>query len=265
MPRLASSRTVSTSTEPSASAAETPAGDDGDGASVTGGGGRAAARSRLAAALAAISGGACGAVSRRVARYFAAAGWRRTKRAADWVMLVAAVGALGWTLCSSVFLGTRAVANRGIAVVHLGGQPEVQIMPVGGEAPRYEVLPSEVLSGSQTMRVSISIANDSPDGIVITPGTLTGPFLSGAVELRPDNRTGYILGNGTIHFVGTVTVNCDAAAATARTLVEGGSAAQQQQPTAIAFELRDTNKVMHKAYLVIDNTAAALQGRVCTR
>ncbi|HEU5353414.1 MAG TPA: hypothetical protein VFU65_03095 [Actinocrinis sp.] len=256
---------MSTSTDSSTPAAGTPTGDDGEGASVTGGGGRSAARSRAVAAFAAVSDAALGAVSSRVSRYFAGPSWQRTKLAADRVMLVVAVGALGWTLCSSVFLGTRAVSNRGIAVVHLGGQPEVQVMPVGGEAPRYEVLPSKVLSGSQTMRVSISIANDSPDGIVITPGTLTGPFLSGSVELRPDNGTGYILGNGTIHFVGTVTVDCAAATATARTLVEGGSAPQQQQPTAIAFELRDTNKVMHKAYLVIDTTAAALQGRVCTR
>lgn len=265
MPRLASSRTVSTSTESSAPAAETPVGDGDDGASVTGGDGRVAARSRLATAFAAIFGAVSGAVSGRASRYFAGPGWQRTKRSADWVMLVVVVGALGWTLCSSVFLGTRAVSNRGIAVVHLGGQPEVQIMPVGGAAPRYEVLPSQVLTGSQTAQVSISIANDSPDGIVITPGTLTGPYLAGAVGLRPDNGTGYILGNGTIHFVGTVTVSCDAAAAVARALVHGGSAEQQQQPTAIAFELRDTNKVMHKAYLVIDTTAAALQGRVCTR
>jgi hypothetical protein len=256
---------VSTSTDSSAPAAGTPAADGDDGASVTGSDGRSAARSGPIAAFGAVLGSAYGAVSGRVSRYFAAPGWRRTKRAADWVMLVAVVGALGWTLCSSVFLGTRAVANRGIAVVHLGGQPEVQIFPVGGVPPRYEVLPTEVLTGRRTARVSLSIANDSPDGIKIAPGTLTGPFLAGAVQLRPDNGTGYILGNGTIHFLGTVTVDCDAAAAVARTLVEGGSAAQQPQPTAIAFELRDTNKVMHKAYLVIDTTAAALQGRVCTR
>jgi len=260
MPRLASSRTVSTSTDSSASAAQAPAGDgDGD-ADMTASGGRSAARSRLTAAFAAVF----GAVSRRVSRYFAAPSWRRTKRAADWVMLVVIVGALGWTLCSSVFLGTRAVANRGVAVVHLGGQPEVQITWAGGEAPSYEVLPSEVLTGSQTARVSISIANDSPDGVVIQPGTLTGPYLAGAVELRPDNGSGYILGNGTIHLVGTVTVNCDAAANVARALVRGGQTAQLQA-TAIAFDLRDTNKAMHKAYLVIDTTAAALQGRVCTR
>ena len=234
MPRLASSRTVSTSTDSSASAAQAPAGDgDGD-ADMTASGGRSAARSRLTAAFAAVF----GAVSRRVSRYFAAPSWRRTKRAADWVMLVAAVSALG--------------------------QPEVQITWAGGEAPSYEVLPSEVLTGSQTARVSISIANDSPDGVVIQPGTLTGPYLAGAVELRPDNGSGYILGNGTIHLVGTVTVNCDAAANVARALVRGGQTAQLQA-TAIAFDLRDTNKAMHKAYLVIDTTAAALQGRVCTR
>jgi hypothetical protein len=59
-------------------------------------------------------------------------------------------------------------------------------------------------------------------------------------------------------------VDCDAAAQVARTLVEGGRVAQQQ-PTAIAFGLTDTNKVAHTAYLVIDDTAAAVQGRVCTR
>jgi hypothetical protein len=259
MPRLASSKTVSTSTESSAPAARASAGGD-EGADVTAADGRSTARSRPAAAFAAIR----GAVSRPASRFFAAPGWRRTKRAADGVLLVVTVGAVGWTLCSSVFLGTRAVANRAVAVVHLGGQPEVQIAWADGKTPKYPVLPSEVLAGSQTARVSISIANDSPDGVVIRPATLTGPYLSGAVVLRPDNGSGYILGNGTIHLVGTVTVNCDAAADVARTLVQGGRTAQQQ-PTAIAFELRDTNKAMHKAFLVIDTTAAALQGRVCTR
>ena len=261
MPRLASSRTVSTSTESSASAARAPVGDgESDGADVTATGGRSAARSRPAAAFAAI----LGAVSRPVSRYFAAPGWRRTKRAADRVLLIVVVGAVGWTLCSSVFLGTRAVANRGVAVVHLGGQPEVQITWADGGTPNYPVLPSEVLTGSRTARVAISISNDSPDGVVIQPATLTGPYLAGTVVLRPDNGNGYILGNGTIHLVGTVTVNCDAAAGVARTLVQGGQTAPQQ-PTTIAFELRDTNKKMHKAFLVIDTTAAALQGRVCTR
>jgi len=259
MPRLASSRTVSTSTESSASAARAPVGD-GEGADVTATGGRSAARSGPAAAFAAV----LGAVSRPVSRYFAAPGWRRTKRAADRVLLIVVVGAVGWTLCSSVFLGTRAVANRGVAVVHLGGQPEVQITWADGETPKYPVLPSEVLTGSQTARVSISIANDSPDGVVIQPATLTGPYLAGPVVLRPDNGNGYILGNGTIHLVGTVTVNCDAAGSVARTLVQGGQTAAQQ-PTTIAFDLRDTNKKKHTAFLVIDTTAAALQGRVCTR
>jgi hypothetical protein len=252
---------VSTSTDSSTSAAQAAEGGDDDGGTdVTASGGRSSARSRPAAATAA----AFGAVSGWVSRLFAAPGWQRTKRAADWVMLVVVVAALGWTVCSSVFLGTRAVSNRGVAVVHLGGQPEVQITWASGEAPNYAVLPSEVRTGSQTAHVTISIANDSPDGVVIQPGTLTGPYLASPVELRPDNGTGYILGNGTIHFVGTVTVNCDAAAAVARTLVQGGQTAQQQ-PTAIAFDLRDANKALHKAYLVIDTTAAALQGRVCTR
>jgi hypothetical protein len=140
----------------------------------------------------------------------------------------------------------------------------VQITWADGETPKYPVLPSEVLTGSQTARVSISIANDSPDGVVIQPATLTGPYLAGPVALRPDNGNGYILGNGTIHLVGTVTVNCDAAGSVARTLVQGGQTAAQQ-PTTIAFDLRDTNKKKHTAFLVIDTTAAALQGRVCTR
>lgn len=259
MPRSASSRTVSTSTDSSVSA-RTPTAGSGDGPAGDQGGAGPVAHSGLIGPFAA----AGAAVAARVSRFFASPSWQHTKNAVDWVMITAAVGALGWMLCSSVFLGTRAVANRQVAVVHLGGQPEVQITRLSGEAAGYPVLPSKVLTGDQTARVSFSIANDGPDGIVIQPGTLTGPYLSGAVQLLPDNRTGYILGNGTIHFLGTVTVNCDAAAAVARTLVVGGRV-PQQQPTTIAFELRDTNKVMHKAYLVIDTTAAAVQGRVCTR
>ena len=257
MPRLASSRTVSTSTDSSVSAVEATAGGEG-GEPVAGA--RPSARARLTAPFAA----AWGAASGRVSQFVAAPGWRRTKTTADGVMLIVVAGAVGWTLCSSVFLGTRAVANRGVAVVHLGGQPEVLIAWSDGSTPKYPVLPGEVLTGSQTAHVSISIANDSPDGVVISPGTLTGPYLSGPVKLQPDNGNGYILGNGTIHYVGTVNVDCDAAAAVARTMVDGGSVLRQQ-PTAIALELRDTNKVMHKAYLVIDTTAAAIQGRVCTR
>jgi hypothetical protein len=259
MPRLASSRTVSTSTDSSPTAVAAAAGS-GDEAVATPAADRSTARARLAVAARA----ALQAVSGRASRFFAAPVWRRTKQSADWVMLIAVTIAFGWMLCSSVFMGTRAVANRGVAVVHLGGQPEVQVFAVGGAPRRYDVLPSEVLTGSQTARVSISIANDSPDGVVIKPGTMTGPYLAGAIKLAPDNGTGYILGNGTIHYVGTVTVDCDAAAQVARTLVEGGRVAQQQ-PTAIAFGLTDTNKVAHTAYLVIDDTAAAVQGRVCTR
>lgn len=248
MARAASSKTVSTSTEPSVSAAMSATGGGGD---PTGGerGTGSVVRSRL---------------SGPVVRFAASPGWQRVKRSADRVMLVAVAGALGWTLCNSVFLGTRAVSNRNVAVVHLGGQPEVQITWANGDAPGYPVLPGEVLTGRQTARVSISLANDGPDGIVIKPGTLTGPYLTAAVRLTPDNRTGYILGNGTIHLVGTVTVDCDAAAAVARTLVVGGQA-PQLPPTAIAFDLRDTNKAAHQAYLVVDTTAAAIQGRVCTR
>lgn len=274
MTRAASSRTVSTSTEPSVSAAMTASGGSGDGSHGTGDGsgggdptGREGgaesgevARSRPVGRL----GAAWSALCAPVSRFAASPGWRRVKKSADGVMLVAVAGALGWTLCNSVFLGTRAVSNRNVAVVHLGGQPEVQITWANGDVPGYPVLPGEVLTGRQTAHVSISVANDGPDGVVVRPGTLTGPYLTGAVQLRPDNGTGYILGNGTIHFVGTVTVDCDAAADVARALAFGGRA-PRQLPTAIAFDLRDTNKAAHHAYLVVDTTAAAIQGRVCTR
>ncbi|MBS2963054.1 hypothetical protein KGA66_08365 [Actinocrinis puniceicyclus] len=221
-------------------------------------------RRRPAAKPIAVCRAAGEAVAGRAKRFLSSSAWRRAKRIADVALAIVVFGALGWTACNAVFLGTRAVANRGVAVVHLGGQPEIQISWIGGGEPRYAVLPSEVLTGSQKARVSISVANDSPDGVVVKPATLTGPYLAGPARLLPDDGTGYILGNGTIHYVGVVTVNCDAAVKVARTLVYGGQTSRMQ-PTAISFSLRDTNKVMHTAYLVIDTTASAVQGRVCTR
>jgi len=246
----ASSRTVSASTDSSVST------------TASGGGPHAAvSRSALARAAAPLV-SAWRAGSGRVSHLWTTPGWRRSKATADRVLLFVIVAAIGWAVVNGVFVAQRASTNRAIALVHLAAQPAVQIERPGTDAEGDATLPTAVLSGTRTERIAISIANDSPDGVVLKVGTLTGPYLAGAVRLVPD-ADGYIVPTGAIHLTGTVTVNCDAAAQTASALVDGRPS-PEHEATTVAVSVADPNGTVHHVNLVIDTTAYAVQGQVCT-
>jgi hypothetical protein len=202
------------------------------------------------------------AASERVSHFWTTPGWRRTKTAADGVLLFVFVGAIAWAVVNGVFVAQRASANRASVLVHLAPQPAVGIQRPGAAAKSHAKLPTAVLHGTHTVRITISMANDSADGVVLKDSTLTGPFLVGAVNLVPD-ASGYIVPTGAIHLTGTLTVDCDAAAQTAGALV-GGSPSPEHQATTIAVAVADTNGTVHHIDLVIDTTAYAVQGQVCT-
>jgi len=237
----ASSRTVSASTDSSVSTASS-----------------ASAAARAAAPVVA----AWHAGSERVSHLWTTPGWRRGKSAADRVLLFVIVGAIAWAVVNGVFVAQRASANRAIALVHVAPQPAVQIERPGDGTDGRATLPTEVLSGTQTERISIAIANDSPDGVVLKSAALTGPYLAGAVRLVPE-ATGYIVPTGSIHLTGTVTVDCDAAARTASALMDG-LPSPQDEATTLVLSVADPNGTVHHVNLVIDTTAYAVQGQVCT-
>ena len=157
---------------------------------------------------------------------------------------------------------TSFATNRTVAVVHLYSQPAVQIKRSASETDSQATLPTEVLHGTQTEQVTISFANDGPDGVVLKDSSLTGPYLGGAVKLVP-NGNGYLESGGSTYLAGTVTVNCDAAAPTANALI-AGRLSPQDRATTVALAVADANGTVHHMNLVIDTTAFAVQGQVCT-
>lgn len=253
MRRLASSRTVSTSTNSSPPAAQALAGIDPPNprpAKTT-----PRPMKRLATAW--------NAASAWVSRFLAGTTWRWVKYLADRVLLAAVAGAVGWTAVNGVFVAQRAATDRAQVLVRLGGAPALKPGGVGKATTEFPP-PTVVLDGARSARIEFAITNDATDGVFLKGGTLTGPYFSGDAKLAPDNRNGYVMGHGTIHLVGTVTVDCDAAAAVAHALVAGrqGSA---QQVTNLTVSLDDTNGTPHSVNLTIDTTAFAIQGRMCSR
>jgi hypothetical protein len=247
MARPASSRTVSASTDSSAAPAEAPPAQ----------GARAA--SRVAAPVAS----AGRAASARVSHFWTTAAWRQVKAVADRVLLVVVVTGVGWAATNAVFVAQRAVANRAVANVHLSNQPIVRIIRAAGGAGTTPVVPTVALRGMRTERVSIGIANDGSDGVVLKSGTLTGPYLAGgAVQLAVEGN-GYLRAAGTVHMNALVTVDCDAAAPAAEALAST-LPSPLRQPTGIAISVTDANGNVHRSTLVIDTTAFAVQGQVCT-
>lgn len=200
--------------------------------------------------------------SERVSHLWTTPGWRRSKAVADRGLLFVIVAAVAWAVVNGVFVAQRASANRAVALVHLAPQPAVQIERSGTDKDGRTTLPTEVLTGAQTERIAISIANDSPDGVVLKSGTLTGPYVTGAVRLVPD-ASGYIVPTGSIHLTGTVTVDCEAAALTASALMDGRPS-PEHGATTVAISVADPNGTVHDVNLVIDTTAYAVQGQVCT-
>ena len=247
----ASSRTVSASTDSSLSAtsAETVSRSTG---------GRGALSNATAPLVAAGH-----AASGRVSHFWTTPGWRRAKHLADRALLLAVVAAIAWAAVNGVFTAQRAATNRGIAIVHLSGHPILQVPRTsGGNAAVRPVLPTSVLLGTRTGHFSINIANDGPDGVVLKDSTLTGPYLAGPARLVPD-ATGYIVAGGAIHLTGTVTVDCDAAAQVAGALTSGWPS-PERQATTLAIPVADAGGHVHDLSLVIDTTAFAVQGQVCT-
>jgi hypothetical protein len=170
-------------------------------------------------------------------------------------------------MINGVYTAQRAATNRALALVHIGSAP---IVKAPGEHPSGEHKasmnvppPTVVLEGTRSAQLSIAITNDGEDGVSLKGGTLVGPFISGDVELRPSSRTGYIGGHSTSALLGTVTVNCSAAASVSHALVMGHRVFVQE-PTTLTVSVKDTNGVTHSVALPVDNTAFAVQGRVCT-
>lgn len=249
MRRLASLKTVSTSTDSSPS--------------VSAGSPDAAARKRAPRAVTRLA-AAWRAASGWVSHFLTTPVWHRGKWVADRVLLFAVVGAVGWAAVNGVFVAHRAAHDRGQAVIHLGGPPTVRFSPLSGKAPANTAPPSVVLDGMRSNRISIAVTNAGADGITLTGGTLTGPYLSSATKLTPYKNRGFVAGSDTGLLVGTVTVDCDLAAPIAHTLVGGGTGSTQPT-TQLTVSAKDTNGTLHSVRLIIDTTALAVQGRVCTR
>jgi hypothetical protein len=174
------------------------------------------------------------------------------------------VGAVGWAAVNGVFVAHRAAHDRTQADIHLGGLPTVRITAIGGKPPASTALPSFVLDGVRSDRVSVAIANDGADGITLLGGTLSGPYFSSAVKLVPNKNHGFVAGSETGVLVGTVSVDCDRAAPIADALVTGRPGTTQPA-TELTVSAKDTNGTVHSVRLIVDTTAFAVQGRVCTR
>jgi hypothetical protein len=197
-----------------------------------------------------------------VSRFLATPLWRGTKFVADRVLLVAVFAAIGWTVVNGVYTAQRAATDRALALVHIGGAPTVKSPDAGRKSSTNVPPPTVVLEGTRSAQISIAITNDGVDGVSLKGGTLAGPYISGDVKLRPGSRTGYIGGHSTSTLLGTVTVDCNAAAPVSHALVIGHRSVQQ--PTTLTVSVNDTNGVTHSVALPVDNTALAVQGRVCT-
>lgn len=200
----------------------------------------------------------------RLSHFLTTPAWRRIKFLADRVLLVAVLGAIGWTAVNGVFVAQRAATNRTQVLVRLAGPPTLGHAVVAGRESANAAPPTVVLAGVQSARIEIAIANDATDGASFKGGTLTGPYLSGNTKLAPDISDGYVMGHGTIHLVGTITVDCDAAIAVTHALVAGRQGTTQPV-TNLTITLTDTDGALHSVILTVDTTAFAIQGRVCSR
>lgn len=248
MRRLASSRTVSTSTDSSPSLVTGPSNPRPRKMPL-----------RVVTRLAAL----WRAASARVSHFLTTPTWRWTKLVADRVLLIAVAGAIGWAAVNGGFVAHRAAHDRGQALLHLGGMPTVRVSALSGKSAAITVPPSVVLSGVRSSRISVAITDDGADGVALLGGTLTGPYFSGAMKLVPNHGT-YVAGSGTGILVGTVTVDCDAAAPVTHALVAGRQISTQPA-TELTVTAKDTNGTVHTVRLIVDTTAYAIQGRVCTR
>lgn len=203
------------------------------------------------------------AASARVSHFPTTPTWRRTKQVSDRVLLFAVVGAIGWAAVNGVFVAHRAAHDRQQAIVHLGGMPTVRLSPIGGRSKVGAAPPSVVLTGVRSDQVSIAVNDDGADGVTLTGATLSGPYFQSTTKLVP-NHGGYVAGSGTGVLIGTVSVDCDAAASVAEALVTG-QRVSEQPATELTVTAKDTNGTVHNVRLIVDTTAYAVQGRTCTR
>lgn len=187
--------------------------------------------------------------------------WRGIKRVLDVSLIVGIVWALAWAAANGVFVAQRAVANRAIVQVHVANGA-LALHTLDGAVIRTGIAHTAVRHGERTLRVSVYIENEGPDGIVMKSATLTGPFLTGPAQLARTGN-GYAAVRQIVPLTGVVTVDCDAAAAVANALVDQTPIARDQPPTTVALTLDDANGKAHQETMTLDTTAAALQGQVC--
>ena len=187
--------------------------------------------------------------------------WRAVKRALDAILLLGVVWAVAWAATNGVFVAQRAVANRAIVQVHIANGA-LSLHTLDGPVIRTGIAHAAVRHGKRTLRVSVHIENEGPDGIVMKAATLTGPFLTGPAQLAHAGN-GYAGVHDIVPLTGVVTVDCDAAAPVANALVAQTPIAPDQTPTRVALTLDDANGKAHQVTMTLDTTAAALQGQVC--
>ncbi|HEY3870146.1 MAG TPA: hypothetical protein VGM10_17410 [Actinocrinis sp.] len=182
----------------------------------------------------------------------------------DKVLLAAVCFAVAWALTNGVYLAQRAIKNRSVISVHTGSGPAVMIDTQRGEQRPSLLLRKTLLTGEQTAKVSVSVANDGPDGITVGAALLTGPYLSGAVKLAAAGQ-GYVGAGTDILMTGIVTVNCTAAARVGQATIDGRTLPDLGLPTSVSFPATDADGATHQENLTIDTDAYALQSQVCTK
>ena len=187
--------------------------------------------------------------------------WRTVKRVLDAVLVLGIVWAVAWAATNGVFVAQRAVANRAIVQVHIANGA-LALHTLDGAVIRTGIAHTAVRHGERTLRVSVYIENEGPDGIVMKSATLSGPFLTGPAQLTHTGN-GYAAVRQIVPLTGVVTVDCDAAAAVADALVALTPIARDQPPTRVVLTLDDANGKAHQVTMTLDTTAAALQGQVC--
>jgi hypothetical protein len=179
----------------------------------------------------------------------------------DAALVLGSAWALAWAATNGVFVGQRAVANRAIVSVHIANGA-LALHTMDGAVIRTGIAHTAVLHGERTLRVSVFVENEGPDGIVMRSATLSGPFLTGTAQLAHTGN-GYAAVFQNVPLTGTVTVDCDAAAPVARALVALTPIARDEPPTLVTLTLDDANGKAHQVTMTLDTTAAALQGQVC--
>lgn len=198
---------------------------------------------------------------RRLERWWGSAAWRNVKRVLDAVLIAGVAWAVTWAATNGVFVAQRAVANRAIVQVHIANGA-LALHELNGPVIRTGIVHTAVRHGERTLRVSVFIENEGPDGIVMKSATLTGPFLTAPAQLAPSGN-GYAGVHDIERMTGVVTVDCDAAAPVASALVGLIPLNRQQPPTLVALTLDDADGKAHQETMTLDTTAAALQGQVC--